>query len=275
VQSISTEVEADAQGVQRPAVELYGITAAPTSRSVCVRVYNFHPYLLVRIPIGCPRDTQASLCALLERYLASKGAHKRFKLSRDQPLVVGFSVHENCRTIVDYSPPNATMWLLRIELAVPGLLRQAQQALDKGHVLPNHPPLVTFEADVGFLERAMVDLKLYGCQWVTVAIDADARVPNYRQVSRCQLEYRVKSAALAPLPTDSGDAPPLRCLYMDIECPAQPDANGARFPTAQRDAITHISLILTEMGRLIYSCVLALVRCVLVVAHVEPLNAPL
>ena len=73
-----------------------------------------------------------------------------------------------------------------------------------------------------------------------------------------------KRSQTSKVPIDDGpggDPPKLRVLYIDIECPAEPDEQGARFPTAKRDAITHISAVMGDLGEPnpIVSSVLALV----------------
>jgi DNA polymerase elongation subunit (family B) len=112
----------------------------------------------------------------------------------------------------------------------------------------------------------MVDLGIHGCQWITARVSDVHRthVPSYSRISRCQLEFIVHCSDLTVVPIDDGpggDPPKLRVLYIDIECPAEPDEQGARFPTAKRDAITHISAVMGDLGEPnpIVSSVLALV----------------
>jgi DNA polymerase delta subunit 1 len=208
------------------------------------------PYFFVQVPHGTSAETAGQFCQLLDWYLGTKGVRRRCSLHADQPIVTGYVLLDNgtCQTIMGYQPPTVTMCLLRIELADPKAIGQACTAIQRGHILPGMS-LKTFEGNVEYLTRVMVDLSIYGFQWIT--LDDNVYPIRGGAVSRCQLEYIVQQHQIRPVPIDSpegGNLPPLRILHIDIECPAKPDANGARFPQANRDAITQISAILTELG---------------------------
>ena len=136
VQTASPQTVIDGRGWHIPVVELYGTNAE--KQSVCLRIEDFRPYFFVQIPRGAAVDTLADFCTLLDRYLSSRGVRKRCGgIPNDQPLVTHWQVHDDgCQSILGYRPPSDTLWLLRIGMAVPGLIRPAQMALEKGEVLP-------------------------------------------------------------------------------------------------------------------------------------------
>jgi DNA polymerase elongation subunit (family B) len=244
-----------------PMMELYGCTA--DRHSVCVRVSGLLPYFYLQIPVGLPLEYCRKLIVLLEALLDGSGARRYSNMPKSQPLVHSdFELCENLTDVRDYRPPSMPMHFIRVSVALPGLLSRVCAALNRGKLLPNLGPLATYEGNVDYVTRVMVDTQLGGMQWFTME-EADLPAGPNHWISECQLEYIVHYRAIKAIPTSQrGQLPPLRVLSFDIECIAEPtEDGGTRFPVSELDPVTQIGVILSELGQAdhLWSGVLSLV----------------
>jgi DNA polymerase elongation subunit (family B) len=107
----------------------------------------------------------------------------------------------------------------------------------------------TFEANVRYDLRYMVDHGLHGCQWVTFR---NVQIPSHdRRVSRAQIEVYVEADDTVPLQGVNDIAPVRWCSY-DIEC--IPFDGQRRFPQAANDPIICISCHVEQQGQPTLRC---------------------
>jgi DNA polymerase delta subunit 1 len=245
-----------------PVLELYGCTA--DRHSVCVRVSGLLPYFYLQIPVGLPREYCVKLIVLLEALLEGTGARRYSNLPKTQALVhPEFEICEHLTDVRDYRPASMPMHFLKISVALPGLLSRVCAAINRGKLLPSlGVPIATYEGNVDYVTRVMVDTNLGGMQWFTIAQAQLPPGPSH-WISECQLEYIVHHRDIRAIPVSQrNQLPPLRVLSFDIECIAAPlDDGGTRFPLAELDPVTQIGVILSEVGTEapLWSCVLSLV----------------
>src|SRR6185295_6437076 len=119
-----------------------------------------------------------------------------------------------------------------------------------GNALVVQRPLHTFEANVPFELRYMIDARLNGCQWFSVAAGSYRVVDNALRDSRCALEVELlPGAKLQPLPMsgEHGQIARMRMLSFDIEVCKNPQTGG--LPTPRESPVIMICAELDEHGR--------------------------
>jgi DNA polymerase delta subunit 1 len=96
----------------------------------------------------------------------------------------------------------------------------------------------TYEANVLYALRFMIDAGMGGGAWVEVPAGAWARVPAEQAATYCQIEAHVrydKVVAHAP-EGDWGRIAPLRVLSVDIECAGR----KGHFPEPSQDPVIQV-----------------------------------
>ena len=242
----TVEYMQDKEGQPYAEIRVWGVTQ---SRHSCVLlVKDFNPYFLVDV---APGVTDAMLLKELDKYLRTnypEDSHVKF--------IVG-TEHVERRSISGYRPPGqGIMNLLKITLCSPKYVSKARDAIEDG-VITCGLRCRTYEANVLFGMRFMVDIGLSGCQWVRVPRHAytmtheltEDGLPKYlTSLTFCCLNYR----AIQPVSFSDpigGSIGPWRWLSYDIEaCRFTPG-----FPKAEVDPVTQVCFVLEEHGRGIIS----------------------
>lgn len=102
-------------------------------------------------------------------------------------------------------------------------------------------PRQTFESQIGYPLRFMVDHGLAGMAWVTLPAGCFTVLPAEARVSRCRVELALSAERLVAHAIDEpefSDIAPLRVLSFDIEA-----CNKEHFPEAQQDPVITIGLV--------------------------------
>lgn len=134
----------------------------------------------------------------------------------------------------------------------------------------------TYESDVLFNLRFMIDNKIRPCNWIGIKDDDSTMVHYNYKLSRCQIEMCCHVDDLIPLDetnfksndaskiskelgiTDFGSIAELRILSFDIEC----ETRGKNFPDAKIDKIIQIATVVkTQSGKIITKNVIVLGEC--------------
>ena len=106
---------------------------------------------------------------------------------------------------------------------------------------------VTYESDIPYAQRFMIDNKICGMSWVRIQADNwTPRQPN-KKMTHCQIEFDVNEYShVQGIPCEGQYAKfaPFRTLSFDIECWTQNDI----FPRSQKDPILQISNIVKIQG---------------------------
>src|SRR6185312_1706481 len=134
-------------------------------------------------------------------------------------------------------------------MALPGHVSIARRICEQGLslVLPGQQvktKLVfpTFESNVAFVSRHMIDSSMTGASWVK--IKAGGYQLPFSQISTCQIEvclHYSSLVALSPTQSEWSKVAPLRIMSSDIEC-----YHKGGFPSAETDPIIQISTYLVE-----------------------------
>eukprot|EP00667_Euglena_gracilis_P001355 EG_transcript_1356 len=218
-------------------IRLYGVTGA--ENSVLVHAHGFAPYFWVRAPSGFV----LSHCEMFRKHCnrileaVAKGAD----------VITAIEIHPR-NSIQDYQY-NKMVDFLRVVVQQPVFVPKVRQLFEKGvqwSVLPSLEQtrvFSTFESNVPFELRYMIDNEYSGAPWVRVP--AGRFMPS-KQASLCQLEVDVSYDAIVPLKAEGEymKIAPFRILSFDIEC----QGRKGQFPTAEQDPVIQIANNVVRQG---------------------------
>lgn len=231
--------------------------------SVCVTVSGWHPYLLIRAPVGMMNESACDKVRdLFEDCICNYMSMEQAPPSRNKiPYILAVTLLHNYQNIFGYASSGAGKFL-KIEVAYPHLvniLRDVLVGYPKAHfdgesttgyervpgmMLVMEPwtekiKLITgesetFNSNLDAVLQFMVDAGLQGCQWCTLS---DAAEEAATKKSTCTYEMQARLEDLRVIEDDDSLAP-LRVLSFDIE------AAGRRgvFPQPEIDPVIQIAL---------------------------------
>jgi len=242
-------------------VRLFGVTSS--GNSVCVHVHGFQPYFYASLPPGLsPDDLESFRKALNDRTGdATSGRGK-------QPVYITRVEVVKKQSLWGYQRESSRPFL-KITCALPNNVTTARGVLEKGLYVPNLAggpySLPTFESNVLFVLRFMVDCHITGGNWLTLPPGAWAERTATKKVSTCQLEVDVlydKLVSHTPEPPHSALSK-FRILSMDIECAGR----KGHFPDAKQDPVIQIASFVTVHGdrKPAVKCVMTLGGCASIV----------
>lgn len=137
---------------------------------------------------------------------------------------------------------------LRITLRSPAHVAPARRLLEEGFEFAGKATaLPTYESNIPFLVRYMVDARLTGMCWVRLAGGSYRAAPAGQAASTCQWEVHAddwRTPQGLPSEGEFATLAPLRVLSFDIECVGR---RGA-FPDAAQDPVTQIACTVTLHG---------------------------
>lgn len=230
---------------QVPILRMYGVTGA--GNSVCAFVHGFEPYFFCKCSdASCELsgdDLPAFQDALNKLVMArsSKGAN--------QTGVVRVE-HVQARNVWNYRPgPKETFY--KVTMSLPNLVTPARTLLEEGLEIPSlglRMAFDTFESNVLFVLRFMIDCAIVGGCWVGApagkyALGGEGGRPK---LSTCQYDVHLSYRdVVAHEPTGPySRMAPFRVLSVDIECCGRKGI----FPEPEHDAVIQIATTVQEMG---------------------------
>eukprot|EP00668_Euglena_longa_P046604 GGOE01062289.1.p1 GENE.GGOE01062289.1~~GGOE01062289.1.p1 ORF type:complete len:1052 (-),score=382.44 GGOE01062289.1:13-3135(-) len=221
-------------------IRLYGVSGA--ENSVLVHAHGFAPYFWVRAPSGFV----ASHCEMFRNHCnrilesVAKGAE----------VITAIEIHAR-NSIQDYQG-NKLVDFLRIVVQQPMFVPKVRQLFEKGvqwGVLPaleQTRVFSTFESNVPFELRYMIDNNYSGAPWVRIPAGRYLPVKHSSARSLCQIEVDVSYDAIVPLKAEGEymKIAPFRILSFDIEC----QGRKGQFPTAEQDPVIQIANNVVRQG---------------------------
>lgn len=252
-----------------PTIHLWGCTVEGASVAVIVR--GFRPYFYARI--ATDQDAQfvrGRIEALLNNG-RSDGPQHVIRMERVYKLsMCGWS--ENRR-------PEPMQKLIMRDCS--GISR-ARKALDYANrfVVLSNVPIQTFEANVPFELRYMVDHKMGGCQWIRLKASLFKQNTGMHKLTHAAYEFVVEDSRPASpasnlisiecIPVkERRDVAPIRKLSFDIECKKRMVFDtetgkwrrAAGFVDPKYDPVVCICMVLEEEGRgIVHKAILAYVE---------------
>uniref|UniRef100_A0A8C5GVQ9 DNA polymerase n=1 Tax=Gouania willdenowi TaxID=441366 RepID=A0A8C5GVQ9_GOUWI len=231
-----------------PIIRMFGVTDA--GNSVCCHVHGFAPYFYLPAPSGF---TSADL-AEFKRELNSV-VLKDMRSNKDNISTTVLAVDITRKENIYGYHGKQIMDFLRITMAMPRLIAPAKRLLEQGFKFGRFPiqHYQSFEANIDFEIRFMVDSGVVGCCWMELpkgkySLRETKSVDNVNPavVSLCQYEVDVAWTDLISHPAE-GDwqrIAPLRVLSFDIECAGRKGI----FPEADKDPVIQIASMVQRQG---------------------------
>ena len=212
-----------------PVVRLYGVTNE--GHSVLAHCYNFEPYLWVEAPAGWSPFHAESLRDVLNQMLAQS-------TKKDNTIV---RIETHMKQSLLYFTGGALKQFLRIVVQLPQHVPRLRSIFterglyfpalwDGGRVFP------TYESNVIFPLRFLVDNNIGGCNWITIPAN---KYVHITKTSTCQVEIEVSFEDLLSHEAVGQymSLAPFRILSIDIEC----QGRKGFFPEADKDPVIQIA----------------------------------
>lgn len=204
-----------------PIIRFYGVTEA--GNSVVTFVHGFTPYLYASCPQNFLNAGGQIRRALNERLNERKGGESQQGSSGQRDLVLGVDVEMDKKSILGYTPDDKVSPVMKIYVSAPNLVPSVKRALDEGINVQGFgrlSGLLTFESNVPYVLRFMVDKDIAGAGWIEVPAGTYAVRSENTKESHCQLELDVVHEYLVAHKPEGkwSRLAPLRVLSTDIEC---------------------------------------------------------
>jgi len=220
-----------------PVLRMFATTES--GNSVLVHIHGFDPYFYVPCQTEELAANPKKFLDSLEEQLKNAGCRDRV-----QPYVLSVEVVKRS-SLMGWQGSNDHSPFFKVTVAVPSLVAVSRRVVEGGFGLVGGGVLredTTYETNIPFPLRFMVDRELVGGGWVSID-QFQLREPG-RKVSTCQLELDVHFEHV--FPEEMIKLAPLRILSFDIECynPA-----GKGFPKAESSPVIQIAAYVKEQGK--------------------------
>uniref|UniRef100_A0A6Q2Z9D7 DNA polymerase n=1 Tax=Esox lucius TaxID=8010 RepID=A0A6Q2Z9D7_ESOLU len=217
-----------------PIIRMFGVT--DSGNSVCCHVHGFAPYFYVPAPNGFTSDHLSEFKRELNSVVL-----KDMRSNKDNISVTVLAVDITRKESMYGYHGKQISDFLRITMAMPRLIAPAKRLLELGFRFGTFPMqnYSTYEANIDFEIRFMVDSGVVGCCWIELPKG------TYR-VSLCQYEVDVGWTQLISHPAEGEyqRIAPLRVLSFDIECAGRKGI----FPEADKDPVIQIASMVQRQG---------------------------
>ncbi|KAJ3055861.1 DNA-directed DNA polymerase delta [Rhizophlyctis rosea] len=221
-------------------LRMYGVTME--GNSVVCHVHGFQNYIYVPAPKDYRPELQDSFIRAMNANITTQRKNQNGSAVVDIDLVMKSS-------IFGYQPHKVPF--LRIYLRLAALMPAAKRLFKEGFHVPGLGRVAidpTFESNIPFPLRFMIDMKIQGASWV------ELKAGKYRmrggsgerRTSTAQLEVDIYcDDVIAHQPEgDWSKIAPLRILSFDIECSGRKGV----FPDASIDPVIQIANMVTVQG---------------------------
>ncbi|TMW55420.1 hypothetical protein Poli38472_013311 [Pythium oligandrum] len=221
-------------------VRLYGVTE--DGNSVMMHVHGFLPYFYV----ACPDNFEESRCGEIRMSLEA-ALSQRDRDRADMTRIVGVQFVTDKMSIYGYQFDRPVK-LWKVYLSMPNYVPKLRSLLEGGLTLPGieHRTYQTYESNVPFILRFMIDQNISGCNWLEAPAGTYAIRGAANKKSLCQLEIDiVYNNIVSHEPVGKwGKLAPFRILSFDIECMGR----KGHFPEAEQDPVIQIANVLQVQG---------------------------
>ncbi|ELU43623.1 DNA polymerase delta catalytic subunit [Rhizoctonia solani AG-1 IA] len=200
--------------------------------SVLAHVTDFLPYFYIAMPRGYdPNEARAFMDHLNGQ--TAPGTVLKIEIVHKRSL---WSYRLNARAEDETSP------FLKITLSE---ARNVPKVRDEYMGLFNGP-ITTYESNMPFELRFMVDREIVGMNWVEAPAGAYELRSDSQKISTCQIELNIRYDLIKSYPADGewSKVAPLRILSFDIECAGRKGI----FPEASIDPVIQIANMVTVQG---------------------------
>lgn len=222
-------------------MRIFGITQE--GFSVMAHVHGFAPYFYIEAPAGF----KASQLSSFQKKFKSLLIQEDGKTEVEEPILeVEIVKKANMYGFGD----NKKIPFLKITVALPSYVGKLARALEKtspaAFGYPAGVVIRTYESNIDFDIRFMVDTKVVGCNWIELPAGSYTLRDKVDKKSRCQLEADIAwNEFISHEPEDEwSKVAPFRILSFDIECAGRKGI----FPEPEKDPIIQIANMVQRQG---------------------------
>ncbi|XP_059432438.1 DNA polymerase delta catalytic subunit [Corylus avellana] len=218
-------------------IRIFGVTRE--GHSVCCNVHGFEPYFYISCPPGMGPDDISRFHQILEARMREVNRNGKVpKYVRRIELVQKRSVM--------YYQQQTSHPFLKIVVALPTMVTSCRGILDRGIQMDGFgvKSFMTYESNVLFALRFMIDRKIVGGNWIEVL--AGKYKKTSKNLSYCQLEFDcLYSELISHAPEgEFSKMAPFRILSFDIECAGR----KGHFPEPTHDPVIQVANLVTLQG---------------------------
>ncbi|KAF5362060.1 hypothetical protein D9756_002601 [Leucocoprinus leucothites] len=218
------DVEEGVDGRGHFGIRMYGVTEE--GHSVMTYITDFLPYFYIGMPRGFQDEDMTAFKDCLNQLAGADLVRKVEKVTR--------------RTLWGYKGDD---WIpfLKLTISDPKSLPKIRDE----DLFPTDP-VPTFESNIVFTLRYMIDTKVVGMNWIEVPAGKYKLVQESQKRSLCQIELHMRyDAFISHAPEGAWQKiAPLRTLSFDIECAGRKGI----FPEAEKDPVIQIANMVTRNG---------------------------
>ncbi|KAG5529015.1 hypothetical protein RHGRI_029623 [Rhododendron griersonianum] len=223
---------------QAAIIRIFGVTRE--GHSVCCNVHGFEPYFYISCPPGMGPDDISNFHQILEGRMREMNRNNRVpKLVRRIEMV-------QKRSIMYYQQQGSHPFL-KLVVALPTMVASCRGILDRGIHIDGlgMKSFMTFESNVLFALRFMIDCNIVGGNWIEVP--AGKYKKSAKNLSHCQLEFDcLYSELISHAPEgEFSEMAPFRILSFDIECAGR----KGLFPEPTHDPVIQVANLVTLQGQ--------------------------
>lgn len=247
---------------QSAIIRMYGVTA--TGQSVLAHVHGFEPYFFIDCPPGFESGPLEELlrcinaaCAVPESktHPHSHPSAGRGPGAAAPPLSAASNpvlrIERHVKQSIMYYRLQKPTTFLKVVTALPKNVPTVKGVLSKGITLPGNrrAKFTTYESDVLFVLRFMIDLSVVGGNWIELPAPKFKVRTTAQKQSSSQIEVDVFCDDVISHSPFSGEwqasMAPLRILSFDIECAGRKGV----FPEPEIDPVIQIACVVSTYGK--------------------------
>ncbi|KAF9599784.1 hypothetical protein IFM89_001730 [Coptis chinensis] len=218
-------------------LRIFGVTRE--GHSVCCNVHGFEPYFYVSCPQGMGPDDVSRFRHILESKM--KEANRNSTVPQ---FVLRIEMVQK-KSIMYYQQQQSHLFL-KIVVALPTMVAGCRGILERGIQIDGlgTKSFVTYESNVLFALRFMIDCDIVGGNWIEVPVGKYKKA--VRTMSYCQLEFDcLYSELISHAPEgEFSKMAPFRILSFDIECAGR----KGHFPEPTHDPVIQVANLVTLQG---------------------------
>ncbi|XP_057299818.1 DNA polymerase delta catalytic subunit-like [Hydractinia symbiolongicarpus] len=223
-----------------PIIRFYGVTME--GNSVMCHVHGFVPYFYIPAPVGFKTEDCVTFREALNKTVLGD-----LRSNKDNVTQAVLNVELVMKENIYGFNGNKKMPFLCVTVALQKLVAPARRLLECGISVSGYGErsYKTFESNIDFEVRFLVDTNTVGCNWIELPTDA-YKVRTTNKTSRCQIEVDVAyDRFISHAPEGEWDKiAPLRVLSFDIECAGRKGI----FPEPEIDPVIQIANMVVCQG---------------------------
>ncbi|KZP26619.1 delta DNA polymerase [Athelia psychrophila] len=231
-QQIDVE-EATDYGSGETTLRMFGVTQ--DGHSVLAHITDFQPYFYVAVPRGFTGDD-------LKPFMDYINSHVDNSPVRDAQII-------KKRSLWGYRGDDWPAFI-KLTISEPKSLPKVRGMFERAECryqdLFSIESVPTFESNIAYTLRFMIDTKVVGMNWIEVPAGKYHVMSDNGKRSGCQIEFSMRWDAFTSHAPEGAwsHVAPLRILSFDIECAGRKGI----FPEAQVDPVIQIANMVTRQG---------------------------